>query len=148
MSCIFCEIVEGKAKSFKLMEDENFLAILDLYPSTKGQSLVITKQHHPADPLQLPDEILAKAFIFAKQVAERIKKALGALRVFFVVEGMEIDHFHIKLYPIYKIVSKVAAREEDFKFYEKYRGYLTTLHGPKAKEEELSEIRRLIANDT
>lgn len=144
MSCIFCEIVARERKSWVVGEDENFLAILDLYPNTKGQTLIITKKHFSSDPLELPDGVLAKSFVFAKRIAEKIKRALGAKRVFFVIEGMEIDHFHIKLYPHYKIASNVAPEEIDFKFFEEYPGYLITLHGPRAAEEELNKIAEKI----
>jgi len=145
MSCIFCDIVQGKVESYKIAEDESFIAILDLYPNTKGQALVITKKHYPSDPLELPDGLLASAIVFAKEVAEKIRKRLNALRVFFVIEGMEVGHFHIKLYPIYKIKSRVASEEV---FFEAYPGYLSTLHGPKAKKEELEKIKELILRES
>mgnify|MGYP001626229685 CR=1 FL=1 len=136
--CIFCKIVRGELPSYKIYEDENHLAILDIYPQTKGQTLIITKKHYPSDPFKLPDKVLSNLILTSKKVAKMIEKSLKPKRIFLVIEGMEIDHIHVKLYPKYKIERSIE--NKNFVYDEVYHGYLTTLHGPKAKDEELKKI--------
>jgi len=142
--CIFCKIAEGKLPSYKILEDEGHLAFLDIYPIVKGQTLVITKKHFDSYQFDLPDDVYTKLFLFAKKVGKFLEKALGAKRVFLVVEGMEVRHIHIKLYPVYKINTNVApktidALSKDIKE-NWYNGYIATLHGEKANDYDLKEI--------
>jgi histidine triad (HIT) family protein len=142
--CIFCKIAEGKLPSYKILEDEEHLAFLDIYPIVKGQTLVITKKHFDSYQFDLPDDVYTKLFLFAKKVGKILEKVLGAKRVFLVVEGMEVKHIHIKLYPVYKINSNVSPKiidtlSKDIKE-NWYNGYIATLHGERAKDEELKEI--------
>jgi histidine triad (HIT) family protein len=142
--CIFCKIAEGKLSSYKILEDEEHLAFLDIYPIVKGQTLVITKKHFDSYQFNLPDDVYNKLFLFAKKVGKILEKALGAKRVFLVVEGMEVKHIHIELYPVYKVNSNVSPKiidtlSKDIKE-NWYNGYIATLHGERAKDEELKEI--------
>jgi len=142
--CIFCKIAEGKLPSYKILEDEEHLAFLDIYPIVKGQTLVITKKHFDSYQFDLPDDVYTKLFLFAKKVGKILENALGAKRVFLVVEGMEVKHIHIKLYPVYKVNSNVSPKiidtlSKDIKE-NWYNGYIATLHGERAKDEELKEI--------
>ena len=139
-NCIFCKIVKGEAKGFVVKENEDFMAILDIYPQTRGQTLIISKEHFSSNPLEVPSHILKNGIEFAREVGRVLTKNLGAKRVFFVIEGMEIDHFHIKLYPFYKISNKVIPTDKIKLSIESYPGFLITLHGPKADEEELKFI--------
>jgi len=138
--CIFCKIVKKQIESFVIKENKNFMAILDIYPQTKGQTLIISKKHYTSDPLKLPSEILKDGIEFAQQIGKLLIKKLGAKRVFFVIEGMEIDHFHIKLYPFYKISSKIIPTDLINLSMESYPGFLITLHGPRANKNELKII--------
>jgi histidine triad (HIT) family protein len=142
--CTFCRIVEKKLPSYKILEDEEHLAFLDIYPIVKGQTLVITKKHFDSYQFDLPDDVYTKLFLFAKKVGKILEKALSAKRVFLVVEGMEINHIHIKLYPVYKINANVAPEAIDVLAKDVkenwYNGYIATLHGERASDEELKEI--------
>jgi len=142
--CIFCKIAEGKLPSYKILEDEEHLAFLDIYPIVKGQTLVITKKHFDSYQFDLPDDVYTNLFLFAKKVGKVLEKALEAKRVFLVVEGMEINHIHIKLYPVYKINANVASETIDVLAKDVrenwYNGYIATLHGERANDEELKEI--------
>jgi len=142
--CIFCKIAEGKLPSYKILEDDEHLAFLDIYPIVKGQTLVITKKHFDSYQFNLPDDVYTKLFLFAKKVGKILEKSLGAKRVFLVVEGMEVKHIHIKLYPVYKVNSNVSPKiidtlSKDIKE-NWYNGYIVTLHGEGAKDEELKEV--------
>ncbi len=132
--CLFCRMVLGKEPYHKIYEDDKNLGFLDIYPNTKGQSLVIPKKHFGSNIFDMPQEDYISLFLAVKETADKLTKSLGSQRVFIVFEGMEIDHAHIKLYPMYD---------------ESYLGYLTTEKGPnnigiRADEEELKELARII----
>lgn len=145
--CTFCKIIRGELPAYKIYEDEDHLVILDIYPNTKGVTLVITKKHYTSYAFDLPDEVYSKLFILAKKIGKTIDRAMGSVRTFMVTEGMEIPHIHIKLYPFYKIGRNVAPEEIDHIFMSEYPGYITTLHGPRADDKELAQIASKISKE-
>ena len=130
--CIFCKIVKGEIDSAKIWEDEEFLAILDIKPNTKGMTLVLTKKHYDSYAFDMPDDVYQKFMLAAKKVARMLEKGLGVKRIAVVMEGMEINHAHIKLYPLHGLTEKfkeIIAEEKVF--FEKYEGYISTKEGLK-----------------
>ncbi len=144
-SCIFCKIARGEAKTFKIYEDDEYLAILDIYPNIKGQTLVISKKHLSGYAFDASGEELCKLMTFSKKVAKMLEKALDVKRVHMVLEGTAINHLHAKLYPAIGMKSKEEMYwiKEEVHF-EKYEGYITTKIGPRAKEEELEKLKNMI----
>lgn len=101
MATIFSRIVEGDIPSFKIFEDEQFYAFLDINPMTKGHTLVIPKIE--IDYLfDLEDPILSEMIVFSKKIAKAIEKAIPCNRVGVMVVGLEVPHAHIHLIPIDK----------------------------------------------
>ncbi len=99
MASIFSRIITGEIPSYKVAEDENYYAFLDINPLTKGHTLVVPKKE--VDYLfDLDDETLAGMMVFAKKVAIKIKQKIACARVAVVVLGMEVPHAHIHLIPI------------------------------------------------
>ena len=99
MATIFSRIIAGEIPSYKVAEDENFYAFLDINPLMKGHTLVVPKQE--VDYLfDLEDQTLEKMIIFAKRVAEQIKCKIECKKVAMVVLGLEVPHAHIHLIPI------------------------------------------------
>lgn len=99
MATIFSRIIAGEIPSYKVAEDENYYAFLDINPLTKGHTLVIPKQE--TDYLfDLDDRTLAGMMVFAKKIAAKIKQEMACKRVAVVVLGMEVPHAHIHLIPI------------------------------------------------
>ncbi len=99
MASIFSRIISGEIPSYKVAEDENYYAFLDINPLTKGHTLVVPKKE--VDYLfDLDDETLAGMMVFAKKVAIKIKQKIACARVAVVVLGMEVPHAHIHLIPI------------------------------------------------
>lgn len=99
MSSIFTKIVNGEIPSWKVAEDENFYAFLDISPVAKGHTLVIPKKE--VDYLfDLDDETYAGLQLFAKKVALGIKKAVPCKKVGVMVLGLEVPHAHIHLVPM------------------------------------------------
>lgn len=96
---IFTKIVKGEIPCYKVAEDENFFAFLDISPIAKGHVLVITKLQNDYI-FDLPDELLGQMMVFAKKVAIGIKKAIPCNRVGVAVIGIDVPHNHIHLVPI------------------------------------------------
>ena len=67
MDCIFCKIVKGGAPSHKIWEDEKHLAFLSIFPNTEGFSVVITKEHFPSYPFNLPEDVLINPVNIGKE---------------------------------------------------------------------------------
>lgn len=100
-NCIFCKIIAGEIPSVKIREDDDFIAILDAFPNRKWMTLVISKDHYDSDLFKLDDNLLAKYIKATRKVVEILKKWLHIDRVWTVIEWLDIDHAHIKLYPFY-----------------------------------------------
>jgi histidine triad (HIT) family protein len=99
--CLFCKIVKGELDAVKIWEDDEFISILDMFPDTKGKALVITKKHYDSDLFELPEDLYKRMLLAARTVAKHLKKGLNAKRIVVVVEGLEVNHVHIKLIPFY-----------------------------------------------
>jgi histidine triad (HIT) family protein len=99
--CIFCEIVDGRAHSHKIYEDELSLCILDINPFSRGHALVIPKRHVPWWH-ELTDAENASLFGVAKVVAKKMMKALEPDFVCMYARGRRIPHTHIFLVPTYQ----------------------------------------------
>ncbi len=102
MSTLFTRIIKGELPSYKIAEDDNYFAFLDIYPLAKGHTLVIPKKE--IDYIfDLDDETLAGINVFAKGIAKAIEKSVPCRRVGIAVLGLEIPHAHIHLIPINKL---------------------------------------------
>jgi histidine triad (HIT) family protein len=99
MASIFSKIVAGEIPAYKIAENENYLAFLDIFPLTKGHTLVIPKKE--VDYLfDLDNDTYLGLMEFAKKVAIGIKKAIPCNRISMQVIGLEVPHAHIHLIPI------------------------------------------------
>ncbi len=99
MASIFSKIVNGEIPAYKVAEDENCLAFLDIFPVAKGHTLVIPKKE--VDYIfDLDDELYAGLQVFAKKVALGLKKAIPCQKVGVLVLGLEVPHAHIHLVPM------------------------------------------------
>jgi diadenosine tetraphosphate (Ap4A) HIT family hydrolase len=143
-NCIFCKIVKGEIPSFKIYEDNDFIAILDLFPNTEGMSLVLTKEHFDSYAAEMDDKIYSEFFLTAKKICKLIDEKLTVRRTALVMEGMGINHAHIKLYPLHGLNSQFKEiLSEESVYFKEYQGYITTQLGPKASDEELNRLRDL-----
>ncbi|WP_432222385.1 HIT family protein [Flavobacterium sp. TMP13] len=99
MSTIFTKIVNGEIPCYKIAEDADFLAFLDVNPNVKGHTLCIPKQE--VDKLfDLPDELYLGLMAFSKKVAAAIEKTIPCNRVGMAVVGLEVPHAHVHLIPL------------------------------------------------
>lgn len=144
--CVFCEIIKGNFDSAKIWEDDKFLAFLDINPNTKGMTVVISKDHHNGSYLMdMSDKEYTDFFLAAKKVSKILEKGLSVERVALVVEGLMINHPHIKLYPVHGLQEKFEEILADERvFFEKYEGYISTRLGPQISLEELKKLAKQI----
>lgn len=99
MASIFTKIINGEIPSYKILEDENYLAFLDVFPLVVGHTLVIPKKE--IDYIfDLDDQLLAGLHIFSKRVAKALQKAIPCKRIGVTVIGLEVPHAHVHLVPI------------------------------------------------
>ena len=102
MACIFTKIVRGDIPSFKIAEDDQYYAFLDIRPMSKGHTLVIPKEE--VDYIfDLPDELLAGLMVYAKKVAKALEAVVPCERIGVAVIGLEVPHAHVHLMPIHSI---------------------------------------------
>ncbi len=127
MATIFSKIANGELPAYKIAEDNNFLAFLDISPISKGHTLVIPKKEVD-DIFDLDDNLFAGLHLFAKKVAVGLRKAIPCKKVGVLVLGLEVPHAHIHLVPM--------QTEADVMNFSK------KLH---LSEEEFEEIRKNIA---
>ena len=99
MASIFTKIISGEISSFKVAENENFLAFLDIFPIAKGHVLVIPKRETDYLFDISKDEYL-ELWKFAQQVAKAMDKVLDCNRIGVAVIGLEVSHAHIHLVPL------------------------------------------------
>lgn len=129
MASIFTKIVDGEIPAYKVAEDENYFAFLDIFPVAKGHTLVIPKKE--VDYLfDLDDETYVGLQMFARKVAVALKKAIPCEKVGVLVLGLEVPHAHIHLVPM--------QNETDL---------LNFSDKKKFTPEEFTEITKLIANN-
>ena len=111
MAGIFAKIAAGEIPSYKCAENDRFYAFLDINPLVKGHTLVIPRRE--VDYIfDLTDEELAEMTLFAKKVAEAIKKAFPCIKVGMAVLGLEVPHAHIHLVPMQSEKDMIFSNEK------------------------------------
>jgi histidine triad (HIT) family protein len=99
METLFTKIIQGEIPCYKIAENEDFFAFLDIYPNAKGHTLVVPKK--PVDKLfDLDLETYQELFLYARKVAEAIEKVVACDRVGISVIGLEVPHAHVHLIPL------------------------------------------------
>jgi len=118
MASIFTKIVNGEIPSYKVAENENYLAFLDVNPNAKGHTLVIPKKEENK-LFDLSKDKYLDLLDFSYRVAKAIEKTIPCERVGMSVIGLEVPHVHVHLIPLQEMsdiqfTKKVKMEEEDF----------------------------------
>ncbi|MBA3663052.1 MAG: HIT family protein [Bacteroidetes bacterium] len=99
MAGVFSRIIAGEIPCYKIAEDENYFAFLDISPLKKGHALVVPKKE--IDYIfDLDDQAYLGLMAFSKRVAEAIKKSVSCKRISVHVIGLEVPHAHVHLIPL------------------------------------------------
>ena len=99
MASIFSKIIAGDIPSYKIAENEDFFAFLDIFPLTEGHVLVVPKQETDKF-FDVSDELLSKWLLFAKPIAKAIEQSFPCDRCGISVIGLEVPHAHMHLVPV------------------------------------------------
>ena len=119
MSSIFTKIIKGDIPCYKIAEDDNYFAFLDINPNAKGHTLVIPKKE--VDQLFDLDEKTYKGLMdFSRKVALAIEKSVSCKRVGMAVIGLDVPHVHVHLIPLNSMNDidfkhKVKMSDKEFK---------------------------------
>lgn len=103
--CLFCALLHDEIPSYRLYEDDDFVAILDRFPKCAGHTLIIPRKH-AAGLFDLPDELSAKLLPLANVLAKRLYKVLNFRGLNLLqnngeAAGQQVNHFHLHLIPRY-----------------------------------------------
>ncbi len=102
MPSIFTKIIQGEIPSYKVAEDANFFAFLDINPNAKGHTLVVPKIE--VDKIfDLDEETYKNLMLFSRKVALAIEKSIPCKRIGISVIGLEVPHVHVHLIPLNKM---------------------------------------------
>ncbi|MCL6461849.1 MAG: HIT domain-containing protein [Flavobacterium micromati] len=115
---IFTKIVKGEIPCYKIAEDENFLAFLDVNPNAKGHTLCIPKKEIDKF-FEIDDDLYVGLMLFSKKVAIALEKTIPCKRIGMAVIGLEVPHAHVHLIPLndmdeMRFQNKVSLSKEEF----------------------------------
>jgi histidine triad (HIT) family protein len=118
MSSIFTKIVNGEIPCYKIAEDENYLAFLDVNPNAKGHTLCIPKQEINKI-FDMEEELYLGLMKFSRKVAKALEKTIPCKRIGVAVVGLEVPHVHVHLIPLLdmddmRFQRKVSLTTEEF----------------------------------
>ncbi len=118
MASIFTKIVNGEIPCYKIAEDENYLAFLDVNPNAKGHTLCIPKQEINKI-FDMEEEHYLGLMKFSRKVAKAIEKTVPCKRIGVAVVGLEVPHVHVHLIPLHdmddmRFQRKVSLEKDEF----------------------------------
>nr|WP_315143991.1 HIT family protein [uncultured Flavobacterium sp.] len=118
MSSIFTKIINGEIPCYKITEDENFLAFLDVNPNAKGHTLCIPKQEINKI-FDIEDDLYIGLMQFSKKIAIALEKTVPCKRIGMAVIGLEVPHAHVHLIPLnemdeIRFQNKISMTKEEF----------------------------------
>jgi histidine triad (HIT) family protein len=118
MSSIFTKIINGEIPCYKIAEDENFLAFLDVNPNAKGHTLCIPKQEINKI-FEMEDDLYLGLMQFSKKIAVALEKTVPCKRIGMAVVGLEVPHAHVHLIPLnemdeMRFQNKVTLSKDEF----------------------------------
>ncbi len=118
MSSIFTKIINGEIPAYKVAEDDNFLAFLDINPNAKGHTLCIPKQEINKI-FDMDESHYVDLMKFSRKVAKALEKTVPCKRVGIAVVGLEVPHVHVHLIPLnemdeMRFINKVKMEKEEF----------------------------------
>ena len=118
MSSLFTKIVNGEIPCYKIADDENFLAFLDVNPNAKGHTLCIPKKEINKI-FDIEDDLYLGLMAFSKKIAVALEKSVPCKRIGMAVIGLEVPHAHVHLIPLnemdeMRFQNKVSLSKEEF----------------------------------
>lgn len=96
--CIFCKIAKNEIPSYRIFEDEDFIAMLDIFPYSKGHTLIIPKEHY-VQVWDIPSDLYLKYMAFTQKIALLLREKTGSEFTYCQIFGTDVPHAHIHLIP-------------------------------------------------
>jgi len=114
--CIFCKIIDGSIPSTKIYEDEHVYAFMDVFPLTKGHTLLVPKQH-VKDLFEMPEDVARNLYAAAPKIANAIKSAFNPQGMNTInnngsFAGQTVFHYHLHFIPRYDETDGLKVRWE------------------------------------
>lgn len=113
MPTLFTKIINGEIPSYKIAEDDSFLAFLDINPNAKGHTLCIPKVE-VNKLLDLDEDTYLGLMAFSRRVGKAIEKAIDCKRIGMTVIGLEVPHVHVHLIPLTDMKDATFQRKVNF----------------------------------
>jgi histidine triad (HIT) family protein len=142
---IFDKIVSGEIPSHIVWQDEKHIAFLTPFPNTPGFTVVIPKVNPGDYVFSIDNQVYIELMAATKKVAKILEMAFNTPRIALVFEGTGVAHVHAKLIPLHgKLAAETDVWSKDTEFVEEYRGFITTMEGPRMSDDEMNRIHKLI----
>lgn len=146
IDCIFCQIVSGQVPAHVVAESEYHLAFLSIFPSTRGNTVVIPKQHVTSCVYKQEDEVILELMRFTRKVARQLDAFFDNERTANIFEGYGVNHLHAKLIPLHGTQpGEWQARHSKMKYYmTEYDGYVVSADGPRETDKKLEKLAKYV----
>ena len=141
---IFDKIVSGEWSSFKVYEDDDYLAFLTPFGNVKGHTVLIPKSNPGSYIFEIDDSVYTDLMLRAKIVAGMLRHAFNVEKVGMVIDGGGVAHAHVQLIPMHGFHEGSTVPESARQFFEIYPGFVSSVDGPKMSDEQLEEIQKKI----
>ncbi len=113
MASIFTKIISGEIPCYKVAENNNFIAFLDINPNAKGHTLVVPKKE-VNKIFDLEEPLYTELMQFSKKIAIAMEKAIPCQRIGMTAIGLEVPHVHVHLIPLQSMADATFQKKESF----------------------------------
>jgi len=142
---IFDKIVSGDIPAYTVWEDDGYMAFLTIFPNTPGFTVLVPKTYKGDYVFSMSDEDYMGLMRATKTVANILEKAFDTPRVAIIIEGTGVAYAHVKLVPLHgDLAGQTEVWSTEKEFNEEYRGWITSVEGPRMDDATLKEIQAKI----
>jgi len=142
---IFDKIVSGDIPAYTVWEDDDYMAFLTIFPNTPGFTVLIPKTYQGDYVFSMADEQYEGLMRATKTVANILEKAFDTPRVAIIIEGTGVAYAHIKLVPLHgDLAGQTEVWSTEKEFSEEYKGWITSIEGPRMDDATLKDIQAKI----
>ena len=144
---LFPKIIRGELEQWRIWEDKDHVAFLTPFPNTPGFTVLVPRKPLPSDIFSLSKVDYTSLVLAAQKVGQLLQDSLDARGIAIIFEGFEIDYAHVKLIPALSEKNSSGKSDDEVRknaFFETYQGYVTSVNGPKATNEDLDKVYQQI----
>ncbi|KAA0706000.1 putative isoaspartyl peptidase/L-asparaginase [Triplophysa tibetana] len=145
---LFPRIIRGEEQQWRVWEDNDHVAFLTPFPNTPGFTVLVPRKPLTSDIFSLDEGDYTALIVAIRKVSHLVKEGINARGVALIFEGFEIDYAHAKLIPLVSQHNCLTPGDVAPQFCPTYPGYVTSLDGPTANKEELTEVHKKITKST